>query len=140
MLIVFLFNSLYYNQWHSLIAISLYQIVSQAIQAALFEKSKGECFVAFVENYAWLILILLPCHMLLTYAGFKYAEVDFKSVDNEKLLDELEEGILIVNRKRELLYQNQAVEKCVEINLQSETSALDCYHRYVKCEAVFTSE
>ena len=59
------------------------------------------------------MLILLPCHMLVTYAGFQFTQNELRGVEKEQLLDGLEEGLIIIDNEDKLLYQNQAVNKFI---------------------------
>ena len=73
--------------------------------------SLDDAFYLCVSNIIWLLIFLFPCHFLITYAGFKFTEVQADGYNNEFLLDGLEEGMIILNlQTQKVSYHNKAVE------------------------------
>lgn len=147
---VILFNALYYNVWLSMAAILLCQLAMQFADKILDANSDDddvEPIAGFVLNSLWLMVVLPLCHMLVTYFGNKYIEVEMKSLDKDQLLDGLEEGLVIVDHDQKLLYENhQAARKFVAPVKAAAGPSLDVVpsaigfaskHKFVKCEAVF---
>jgi len=60
-------------------------------------------------------MTLLTCHMLVTSAGFMFAEIEFKSFGSNQLLDELEEGLIILGYDLGVLYHNKAIDSIISI-------------------------
>lgn len=142
-----LFLTLYYNFWLSLAATILTQFLSHIIQELLSDTDEQSSFIFnFGKDSFWLLLMLIPSHMLVTYTGFQYTENECKNFDREELLEGLEEGLLVVNHQHQLLYKNEAVQSIIDTRAASALpklgqqpkeafpeSALKQVSRFVNC-------
>ena len=59
-------------------------------------------------------------HVMLTWIGFQYVAAELPRESNERLLNNLQEGVFIVSEdNKEVLFQNTAANR-IKINLESE--------------------
>ena len=62
----------------------------------------------------------LCVHVLLSWIGFQYVAAELPRESNERLLNNLQEGVFIVSEdNKQVLFQNTAADR-IKINLESE--------------------
>ena len=55
-----------------------------------------DAMLGFLGNMAFLLPLLLVTHATITAAGFWFADADVLRDENDNLLDEMEEGLIIL--------------------------------------------
>lgn len=138
LMVFILFNALYYNYALSMAMILPYLVVYHVVRNSMYGQAEaGKIVGQSVLSCAWIIVTLLPCHMMVTYAGMKFIENELSCVDNEEQLDSLKEGLVIVSLEHQILYQNKS--GACALGTQSAAENADCILRgdvhLANCEA-----
>ena len=103
------FAVLYFNLWSSIIFSTMFYIIMCANRVYLYQDSLNT-----VLSFGFLILplnfiIFMGIHMILTKFGFLFIDAEVLRSGNAQLLDNLEEGIIILNEtSNEVMFYNSA--------------------------------
>ena len=82
--------------------------------ALLNEESLADIMTYSVGVTIWFVLNILVIHLVITWVGKLFAKAQVLKSGNENILDNLEEGVVILNEsdKSEILYYNLAATGC----------------------------
>ena len=87
------------------------QVGFQVIQMVLYKQDKAVVGISLLINLPILIFALCTLQICITWAGFMFADAEILRNGNEQLLDDLEEGLIILEEnKLTELYHNEAVK------------------------------
>ena len=102
-LIISLLN--YFEVWVALVTSTVMAISHYLARSLLFDESfsYGLC----VRDVCQLLTLLVLLHCIITWVALKYIDKEVALVEKDKLLNNLEEGVIIVNDDtQELCYRN----------------------------------
>ena len=109
----------YYKTIIIIIVVNLHSMVfvrSLIYQDVGFPKLIAQFFMATIMMTFYFTAI----HMMQTWIGFQYVEAELPRESNERLLNNMQEGVFIVSEdNKEVLFQNTAANR-IKINLESE--------------------
>ena len=63
-----------------------------------------------VLDFVSICLYLTVCHFFITASGFMFADADNSNKNNEQLLNNLEEGLIILDTDHNVLFCNNAAK------------------------------
>ena len=109
----------YYKSILSLIVSNIWTMV--IVQIFVYQKDEPvKLLVAFFGSSLVMMYSMVAVHVLLTWIGFQYVAAEMPRESNERLLNNLQEGLFIVSEdNKEVLFQNSAANR-IKINLESE--------------------
>ena len=99
----------YFNFWPDLAIAILTMTPIYISRSIYFEEDVTSLLINFLLSIPSLVLNLLFVHLVITKLGFLYVENAVLRSGNEKLLDNLEEGVIIIEETtQDILYYNEA--------------------------------
>ena len=99
----------YFNFWTDLSLAILSLIPVYICQSVYFEQETVPLLINYVLSIPPFMLNLLFVHLVITKLGFLYVDNAVIRSGNEQLLDNLEEGVIIIEEtSHEILYYNEA--------------------------------
>ena len=99
----------------TLVSTIISRVVFVATRVLVFKDSLVEDhLVIFFISLIWLCVILLSVHTLINYTGYLFIEKDKLISDNAKLLENLEQGVFILDKDSyKLTHANKAARKVI---------------------------
>lgn len=111
------FCLLYYDFWPSSICMVLSQAVQMIIISVVYEKpiTAGDVGMT-IAAMIWQFTNLLLCHLIINSMGMLFVEADILRTGNEQLLNNLKEGVIIMDQKTGMVkFANTAAKKQFKI-------------------------
>ena len=111
-----------YDYYKSIISLILYNLWTMVIvQIVIYQKDEPVKLVsAFFVSSIVMMYYCVAVHVLLSWIGFQYVQAELPRESNERLLNNLQEGLFIVSEdNKEVLFQNSAASR-IKTNLESE--------------------
>ena len=96
------FFTMHFNLLTSIIATVLSQAANIPIQILLYDESPESACLLFLFNMLWLLPMMLLCQGMFNSAGFLFADTEMKSQGNTQLLEDLEEGLVVLEENETL--------------------------------------
>ena len=87
--------------------------VTFVVQPLVFELGPEERSTpgAYASLTFWQLYGLLSCHLVVAYTGYKFAEVQILNLGNAKLLNNLQEGLIVLDKKtKNVMLTNRAAK------------------------------
>lgn len=106
------FIACYFHWWPALILSMLNMFLSSLGRAMFYEMPfDSEAIIKTIVNMILVGVMVWFCHIVVTYAGMVFIEVQIVRAGNEQILDDLEEGVIIQNPEtQEVIYMNEAAK------------------------------
>ena len=111
MLAVILHIIVSYFEWWSTFFYSIFALVVWHYNRSLFyDEALDETAMYLIFASVWFVAMIFIVHLIITSVGMLFAESEVLRNGNENILDNLEEGVVILNQQDmgEILYFNAA--------------------------------
>ena len=104
----------YFYWWPTLIYSALAIALWHYNRSLLYEEPLAETMGKAVETTIWFAINVFMIHLVITWVGKLFAESQVLRSDNENILDNLEEGVVIIDDsdKNGILYYNLSATGC----------------------------
>ena len=112
LMLSFLLN--YFYWWPTLVYSGLASTVWHLNRSFLWEEPLGATMKHAVEITMWFSINVFVIHLIITWVGKLFAESQVLRRANENILDNLEEGVVIIDDsdKNGILYYNRSATGC----------------------------
>ncbi len=103
----------YFHFAPSLIA-SLIALGTVSVKRALFfNEPVRELAVSYLTSAVWLTINVSIIHLIITKVGFIYTEAEVLRKGNDQILNNLNEGVIILDQEDlQIKFQNRAAQAC----------------------------
>ena len=111
-----------FDYYKSIISLILYNLWTMVIvQIVIYQKDEPvKLLSAFFVSSLVMMYYCVAVHVLLSWIGYQYVAAELPRESNERLLNNLQEGLFIVSEdNKEVLFQNSAASR-IKTNLESE--------------------
>ena len=111
-----------FDYYKSIISLILYNLWTMVIvQIVIYQKDEPvKLLSAFFVSSLVMMYYCVAVHVLLSWIGYQYVAAELPRESNERLLNNLQEGLFIVSEEnKEVLFQNSAASR-IKTNLESE--------------------
>ena len=98
--VMYYFALYYFDFWPSLLCSAAYLVLQLVIKRVVYEDPID--FETAIQIIPWLSYCLLFCiimHMIVNKVGLLYVEAEIIRTGNEQLLNDLDQGVIIIKEK-----------------------------------------